>query len=58
MKDIIDELTYKIAMVRADRIEKYMEDTLPKWYVKFVKRGGVFKWIATKIVKVYIIEKS
>jgi len=53
----IEKLTVEIAVKKADTIEKYMEETLPRWYVKFVKRGGVFEWLATRLIKVYIIHE-
>ena len=57
MSEVIEKLSLGIAIRKVEFVEYYMEGTLPSWYVMFVKRGGLLRWIATRIVKVYIIKQ-
>lgn len=56
MPRTIDKLTFEIGVRVSQSIDKQIEAALPKWYVLCVKRGGVAKWLANKVLRVIILE--
>jgi hypothetical protein len=55
---VLKDLTYKIAVKRAEVFDKAFEEITPKWYQWCIKRGGLFRWFAKKVVYVIIVQES
>lgn len=56
--DIVNQYTMRMGIELAGYLDDYVKKVTPKWYQWCILRGGVFKWIALKLIKVIIVSKS
>ena len=56
------ELASAIAISQINKInceqDKYIRSITPKWWRWCIKKGGIFRWAASKFIKVIIVEKT
>ena len=52
------EFTSNIYLREAELQEDFIKQITPKWWQWCILRGGILKWIASKLIKIIVVERK